>query len=469
MPRFGSAILLAGGKSRRMGFDKQTLETHGEPLPHALIRRLQGCFDDIIVATNDVAFYAALPVRTVSDRYPGRGPMAGIEAGLRAAGSDFVYVLACDMPFYDAAFSDALRQKLSASPNAEIDGIITCLADGRIEPFNAFYGKHLAADMAHCLEAGYPSLTQFCRDRHMLCLTEAEARVVSPDLAVFRNLNRPDDLAGLAGIASPADSRNRLTKAESALVKPVEVVRVTGDLSQHLTDTAIDEATITIVVLESADVVKEPQSPAVRFSASFSVLAERLDDFVRGYLLSAGRVRSLSGINSIEIRPAGDDGENEWQAAVRLHAGACGDSLRNESPLEQRFVTPDLPFPADRLFHLFAELDGAGHLFHLTGGTHVLALADKEGRLLDIVQDVSRHVALDKLIGKAAFLQRSFADLVLLASCRLTASIVDKAIAVGLPVLASRAAVTTLAVTRARAHHIRLIGFVRGGRFNIYL
>lgn len=195
--RFGSAILLAGGESRRMGFDKQTLTRGSEPLAHEIIKKLKAHFDDVIVSTNAPSFYDVFQndeqVQTIVDTLPGHGPLSGLHACLPAAKSQFVFVMACDMPYFDAAFLYLLKEKLQ--PAIACDGLVTRLDGGFIEPFMSFYHHDLHDDIAIAIAKGYRSLQRFCEAHHFLYLSEQEARSVSPELRVFQNLNHPEDVA----------------------------------------------------------------------------------------------------------------------------------------------------------------------------------------------------------------------------------------------------------------------------------
>jgi len=129
----------------------------------------------------------------------------------------------------------------------------------------------------------------------------------------------------------------------------------------------------------------------------------------------------------------------------------------------------DSPFKLkiQRLPELFETFNKKSKVFKLTGGVHAAAISDGEN-ILFFSEDIGRHNAVDKVIGKAFLNGVNFGTTVLLSSGRISLEIVKKAIIAGIPVVISRSAPTSLAVQTASAKNLTLIGFLRGKRFNIY-
>jgi len=201
-----SAIILAGGKSRRMGRDKAFLELDGKPLIAHVIDRVAPLCTETILVANDAPAYARFGLRVIGDVYPGKGSLGGIYSGLQAAHTPHVLAVACDMPFLNQAL---LRYLISLAPTADVivprarDLSSNVLRDTlrpqplaketNLHPMHAVYSKR-------CLE---PIRAQIRADdlRIIGFYDKVQVRVVEPDeidqfdpqhLSFF-NANTPDD------------------------------------------------------------------------------------------------------------------------------------------------------------------------------------------------------------------------------------------------------------------------------------
>lgn len=124
---------------------------------------------------------------------------------------------------------------------------------------------------------------------------------------------------------------------------------------------------------------------------------------------------------------------------------------------------------AETLLRLPEILRESQAVFGRTGGLHAAGLFDSAGKLLVLREDIGRHNAVDKAIGWALIEGRvPLSEVILLVSARGGFEIVQKAIAAGVPVLASVSAPSSLAVQLARELGQTLVGFLRGRRFVIY-
>jgi FdhD protein len=149
--------------------------------------------------------------------------------------------------------------------------------------------------------------------------------------------------------------------------------------------------------------------------------------------------------------------------------GLCGrrtiESLAADVPPIRTAATTTAPVVAS----LPQRLRVAQTVFDETGGLHAAGLFTTAGELVDVAEDVGRHNAVDKIVGRMLMRERlPLSDHVLFVSGRTSFEIVQKALVAGIPILAAVSAPSSLAVDLAIACGITLIGFVRGDTFNIY-
>ncbi|OSZ58138.1 sufurtransferase FdhD [Streptomyces pharetrae CZA14] len=152
--------------------------------------------------------------------------------------------------------------------------------------------------------------------------------------------------------------------------------------------------------------------------------------------------------------------------------GLCGKASLDAVRTTARWPIADEPplrVDPDLLADLPDRLRAAQRVFDRTGGLHAAALFDETGELLDIREDVGRHNAVDKLVGRALRndglpLSRS----ILLVSGRASFELAQKAVMAGIPVLAAVSAPSSLAVDLAAETGLTLVGFLRGSSMNVY-
>jgi FdhD protein len=213
-------------------------------------------------------------------------------------------------------------------------------------------------------------------------------------------------------------------------------------------------------------------------------------ELAAGFLFAEGIVRGRGDLAGVEHRPGGEGAANDPGNVVVAELAAA--ALPDLAPLERHFFAtsacgvcgraglealalrgaaapPGPVVPAAVLSSLPEALRAAQGVFEATGGLHAAALFDPDGRLIAAREDVGRHNALDKLVGRALFAgELPFAGRILMVSGRASFEILQKALAAGAPFVCAVSAPSSLAVDVARRFGITLVGFLRGDRFNVY-
>lgn len=195
MTLMDTAIILAGGKSSRMGFDKQLIKIGDICITEYIIEILKPIFKNIIVVTNKPELYKNKNVDIAQDFYKGYGPLGGIHAGLLKSQSIYNYFIACDMPYVNTGYIEYMMKRIIET-NYEKDAVITKSGDW-IEPFNAFYSKELLPLIEDNIIKDKRGISELLNRSSVLYIDEYIARGFSPDWSMFTNLNTKNDLMAL--------------------------------------------------------------------------------------------------------------------------------------------------------------------------------------------------------------------------------------------------------------------------------
>lgn len=189
MDTFGTAVILAGGKSTRMGRDKQHLKFNDDYLIDLIACRLRPLFRRLIVVTNESSMSRCTDLEFMGDQVKGFGPLSGIYTGLRAADSRYVYVIACDMPVISPEFIDYMKERLMATGAQACVGLVP----KGIEPFNAFYDKALLFPLSRYFKEGNLKISAFL-DRVNVAYLDIEKIKHIDTTNIYLNLNTREDM-----------------------------------------------------------------------------------------------------------------------------------------------------------------------------------------------------------------------------------------------------------------------------------
>lgn len=182
-------IILAGGKSSRMGTNKALLtfgETN-ETTVERILHNMGSAFTSRVLVTNEPEKFAYLPINLVRDNYPGLGPLAGIEAGLHYSPTELNLVVACDMPFAQRELAEYLVYKASG-----YDAVVPVIGD-RINPLFALYRKSMLPKIKEALETQTLRIVSLLERVNVLYVQEAELLTVGNVKRALFNMNQPSD------------------------------------------------------------------------------------------------------------------------------------------------------------------------------------------------------------------------------------------------------------------------------------
>ena len=176
-----TAIVLAGGRSSRMGTDKSLLNVNGKPLIQHIVDQLDGCFDEVIISANANQNFDFLGKRVVADIEEGRGPLMAIYSCLHASKSEWNFITACDVPTVNLQFVEYIL-----TLSKENDIVIPISGQNKFEPLFAVYNKRVLPIMEGLLKEG--------NSRIIGLLDYVKAKYVNIEGEEwFLNLNYKDD------------------------------------------------------------------------------------------------------------------------------------------------------------------------------------------------------------------------------------------------------------------------------------
>jgi FdhD protein len=210
------------------------------------------------------------------------------------------------------------------------------------------------------------------------------------------------------------------------------------------------------------------------------------EELVRGFLFAEGMIASpddlvglarperltgdeVGNVIDVTLRPGTTPATGERLFYASSSCGVCGKNAISALTVRAPIIDTSLIVSASVLTSLPDRLRAAQPMFAATGGVHASGLFSPNGELQLVREDVGRHNAFDKVIGAALEkLRVPLSNFLILFSGRVSYELVQKAIAVGLPIIAAVGAPSTLAVDLAEQFGVTLVGFLRGGSMNVY-
>ncbi len=200
---------------------------------------------------------------------------------------------------------------------------------------------------------------------------------------------------------------------------------------------------------------------------NLSAIQDSLEEFAIGYLFNEDIVNSIEDITNIEIKGTtirvniNDKLKSNETVLCSDSSGGWRTKIKNVKEVES-----NLQINSKELISRIEELKQNAKIWQATGGTHVAGIVYKNQFI--VKEDVSRHVAVDKVIGYGLLHDFDLSNSYVIYSGRIPADMVIKIIRVGIPLLVSNAAPTNSGYNIAKKGKVTLVGFIRGQRFNIY-
>jgi molybdenum cofactor guanylyltransferase len=176
-----TAIVLAGGHSRRMGTDKSMLPIDGQPMIEHICQQLRGTFAQVLISANDTEKFSFLGLQVIPDRRPDQGPLMAVASALEASQTELNLIIGCDIPQIRLPVA---RRMLAEGEEADI--VIPVTEDGKEQPLFAVYRRSIHRHMNAALESGARRLA----DVYSLCRVR---RIELGDAGWFANLNTMAD------------------------------------------------------------------------------------------------------------------------------------------------------------------------------------------------------------------------------------------------------------------------------------
>jgi len=187
-----TGVILAGGKSSRMGKDKALLPYKGKPLIQTVLERMRTVFSKVVVSVQPDDAFGDLKVDRVADHYPGSGPLGGITSVMEK-GEEHIFCVACDMPFVNPGLMEYICSLDG------FDAVIPVWQD-RLQVLHALYSRTMLPLFQAALQGGQLRISDAFSKANIRYIPDREIRNIDPDGASFSNLNTPADYEELLRI-----------------------------------------------------------------------------------------------------------------------------------------------------------------------------------------------------------------------------------------------------------------------------
>jgi FdhD protein len=198
-----SGVILAGGKSSRMGSNKALLPYRGGRFIEAIHRQLAEIFAEVLLVTNNPEQYEFLPCRMVPDIFPDGGALADIHSGLCHSSNPAIFAVACDMPYLN---SELIRH---LAGRADKESVLIPEGPAGLEPLHAVYGRECLAVIEETLISGEKRILSFFDRVKIIKIKTEQIASFDPAFASFSNINTPDEYFRMRGSERGNEQNNQ--------------------------------------------------------------------------------------------------------------------------------------------------------------------------------------------------------------------------------------------------------------------
>ncbi|MBE0476360.1 MAG: formate dehydrogenase accessory sulfurtransferase FdhD [Coriobacteriia bacterium] len=444
-----TAAVLAGGRSMRMGVDKTLLPLDGVPLLRRVVDAVGEACERVVVVTNrpEAVEGVELPagIEVLADDIPFQGPLGGLATALAHAGDGgWVLAVAADMPWVAPGIVRALWEAREGVQ------VVVPVTDKGPEPLLALYHASVLPAAERALATGRRRLVSVFSEVAVAEVPAEALRGADPALRSLVNVNTPSDLADVR-------------EAEEAVA--AQAVHAVVEVGTRRPRGLPAERPVTIH-LNDAEIATVQASP------------DDLEELAVGFLVAEGILADRAAFRSVDVDHkrgmvyvvSDEQVPEDLARRTRYVTSGCGGGLTFASIGHARGlerVSSGTTVDASELYGMMGEMARAATSYRDTGGMHACGLG-RDGSLAIVREDVGRHNALDKLLGRAWMDGVPTADAVLLTTGRVSYEMAVKAAKARVPVVVSRSAVTDLAAELAEELGITLVGYARGGKMNVY-
>lgn len=183
-----TGVILAGGKSTRMKFNKAFADIGGQLVIQIIINKFREYFEEIIIISNEPGLFMRFHLPVYSDIYPYLGPVGGIHSALVNARYNKMFILGCDMPFMDMKLVEYMLASIQ-----DHDTVVPEI-NSFLQPLAAVYNRKCLSVFSDCLRNNKLKLTRIFDDLDALVIKEDELKRFGDLQEIFFNINDPEAL-----------------------------------------------------------------------------------------------------------------------------------------------------------------------------------------------------------------------------------------------------------------------------------